>query len=376
MARKRRKNSSPFWQYRGYACQMTSGASYACPGLKLYGYATPTQLERAINRKLVVGGTRKPYPKGRNPKLAPFAGVRSGQYPRWDVDGRMFGDVVTARTFARQRVLNTGEDETIMQQDDNVSPWFMLERWTPSSVRPAYDLTKSNPRGKYQKRGRRSYGRNPETITSRKAGSMLRAAGVKRLPKVGICTSLGDGREICHDSRGYYVVGHTKEQWGKLESDMFERSRRGRNPGIKVGDKVAYSATWLRSTGQVAGDAAHARGVVKKLANLSKGASPLVLAHVKWDRDMPEKVNVRNLAVVGKYGFSAMNPGGFSDIRPGDTVEFLNYAGMGRGGPEYKPKRGRVVMRGDYGWVLNAGGAHGTPAIVDTKNFLRIVKKG
>lgn len=70
------------------------------------------------------------------------------------------------------------------------------------------------------------------------------------------------------------------------------------------------------------------------------------------------------------------NPGGWNDIRPGDTVVFLKYVGGGSRHPEYKQKSGRVVMRNSHGgWVLNAGGAHGTPALVDQKNFVRIAKK-
>ena len=330
--------------YRGYTCTFSRG-KMACPKLKLKGYSTPTMLERAIDRKLVVGGSRKPYPKGRNPRLTPFAGAYSGKYPVYRVEGREFSDIATARAFAQQRVLNTGETATIMKKEDHMSPTFMLEKWTPENTPVAYDLTKKNP---YVVKTRRKGSRSKWT-TAPVFYDVRSARDAKRYK-----------RKLKKSFRGYSV------KVGKYR----------RNPGIKVGDKVAYSAAWLRSTGQMAGEAGHARGVVKKLANLGRGASPLVLAHVKWDRDMPEKVNVNNLAVVGKYGFSAMNPGSVNDIRPGDTVEFLNYAGMGRGGPEYKPKRGRAVMKGDYGWVLNAGGAHGTPAIVDGKNFLRIVKRG
>lgn len=71
---------------------------------------------------------------------------------------------------------------------------------------------------------------------------------------------------------------------------------------IKAGDKVAYSAAWLRSTGQYAGDIAHAKGIVTDLVPLGE----TTLAVVDWGNpDIPEKVNVRNLAVVGGRGYSA-----------------------------------------------------------------------
>ena len=65
---------------------------------------------------------------------------------------------------------------------------------------------------------------------------------------------------------------------------------------IQVGDKVAYSVQWLRSTGQVAGDAGHARGTVEAIDTYSAG---FTLARIKWNCDMPERVHVNNLAVVG-----------------------------------------------------------------------------
>ena len=63
-------------------------------------------------------------------------------------------------------------------------------------------------------------------------------------------------------------------------------------------------------------------------------------------------------------------------IRHGDLVEILIYAGMGRNGPEWRPKRGRAVMRGPAGWVLNMGGRYGTPGIATEKSFVRVVRRG
>lgn len=51
-------------------------------------------------------------------------------------------------------------------------------------------------------------------------------------------------------------------------------------------------------------------------------------------------------------------------IRPGDRVTIVNRFGQLR--------TGRAVMRGPYGWVLNMGGAHGTPAIADRANIVRV----
>ena len=61
-------------------------------------------------------------------------------------------------------------------------------------------------------------------------------------------------------------------------------------------------------------------------------------------------------------------------IGPGDRVEILIPAGRGRFGQEWKPKTGRAVMRGPAGWVLNMGGAYGTPGIASPDNTLSVKK--
>lgn len=61
----------------------------------------------------------------------------------------------------------------------------------------------------------------------------------------------------------------------------------------------------------------------------------------------------------------------YVDIAVGDRVEMLVPAG----GRDYTAVRGRVVMRGDYGWVLNLGGPHGRPGVCSPVNFVRIVRK-
>ena len=64
-----------------------------------------------------------------------------------------------------------------------------------------------------------------------------------------------------------------------------------------------------------------------------------------------------------------------NDIRVGSTVTISVPNGMGRNGPEYKPKSGRAVMKGPAGWVLNMGGRFGTPAVCTPDNFLAIGRK-
>ena len=56
----------------------------------------------------------------------------------------------------------------------------------------------------------------------------------------------------------------------------------------------------------------------------------------------------------------------FEDIQVGDSVTFST--------PHTAEMRGRAVMRGSAGWVVNTGGRHGTPRVVDKSNFIRVRK--
>lgn len=66
---------------------------------------------------------------------------------------------------------------------------------------------------------------------------------------------------------------------------------------IAIGDRVMYSARFLRSIGAYTGDLGLARGVVVAL----KPVGRLVLASVDWhDDDIPRYVHAGNLWPVGK----------------------------------------------------------------------------
>jgi hypothetical protein len=68
-----------------------------------------------------------------------------------------------------------------------------------------------------------------------------------------------------------------------------------RTAPIRIGDCVAYSAAWLRSTGQYSGDMPSARGTVVGL----KMIGPVTLAIVNWGNpEIPEKINTKNLCKV------------------------------------------------------------------------------
>jgi hypothetical protein len=59
-----------------------------------------------------------------------------------------------------------------------------------------------------------------------------------------------------------------------------------------------------------------------------------------------------------------MTQGLLEAIKRGDRVTIINRFGQER--------TGKAVMRGPAGWVLNMGGAHGTPAIATDDNVTRV----
>ena len=56
----------------------------------------------------------------------------------------------------------------------------------------------------------------------------------------------------------------------------------------------------------------------------------------------------------------------YNEIQVGDTVYFST--------PHSAELKGRAVMKGPAGWVLNCGGRHGTPGVVSEKNFIKLRK--
>lgn len=66
---------------------------------------------------------------------------------------------------------------------------------------------------------------------------------------------------------------------------------------VYIGTHVAYSRDFLRSTGQITGDAPFLRGEVVDIVNIN----PLRLALVKWDGfEEPKTINIKNLIPVNR----------------------------------------------------------------------------
>lgn len=65
---------------------------------------------------------------------------------------------------------------------------------------------------------------------------------------------------------------------------------------VQPGQRVAYSVQFLRSIGMSHSDMAQARGTVLDVQSFGE----CQLARIDWQgADMPERVNVQNLALVG-----------------------------------------------------------------------------
>jgi hypothetical protein len=70
---------------------------------------------------------------------------------------------------------------------------------------------------------------------------------------------------------------------------------------LQVGDRVQFSAKFLRSTAQYTGPVPFLKGTIKELQPLGAGKDPTVLATIDWDSDdWSGRVNVKNLKKVGQ----------------------------------------------------------------------------
>ena len=56
----------------------------------------------------------------------------------------------------------------------------------------------------------------------------------------------------------------------------------------------------------------------------------------------------------------------FEDIMVGDSVTMKT--------PQGQELRGKAVMKGPHGWVINTGGRYGTPRVVHENNFVKVRK--
>lgn len=98
--------------------------------------------------------------------------------------------------------------------------------------------------------------------------------------------------------------------------------------------------------------------------------------------DSPERIPQSVKAAVAEYmktmGVQSMNPfGGYRGKKTGDILDAIHVGDkvvvVNRFGQE---RSGRAVMRGPHGWVLNMGGAHGTPHVATNEDIVKVIRKG
>ena len=116
----------------------------------------------------------------------------------------------------------------------------------------------------------------PPSITARAAGQLVRAdPAVRRLPRRGYCVRLSDGRELCHDARGYYLVGTarnplTRKETGQALVAVRELAKMARRvPSATAperADPVAFAAHrgWWYGKADAWADAVRAFGTKKR----------------------------------------------------------------------------------------------------------------
>jgi hypothetical protein len=72
---------------------------------------------------------------------------------------------------------------------------------------------------------------------------------------------------------------------------------------INVGDRVAFSRAWLRSTGHFTGEVPFLRGVVRDVVRIGSGFDVPAIVTVAWDGAHEQRVLACNLVRVDRIPF-------------------------------------------------------------------------
>jgi hypothetical protein len=183
------------------------------------------------------------------------------------------------------------------------------------------------------------------------------------------------------------AVAETLTQYHASDDDRLEFkrrvSRRGfgltslENPSSVYSKAVSLGYPYLRGEGRTA---RNDRTWLSRVTRASDGSGPAL--YVGWD-------SINRKWIIETEGGGEYEPGPrigrggnpfdwreqrehggtgslFDAIRHGDKVTFVDRFGQQR--------TGRAVMRGPGGWVLNMGGAHGTPQVVHEDMVVRVRK--
>lgn len=178
-------------------------------------------------------------------------------------------------------------------------------------------------------------------------------------------------RTVAPGSRSDHLVkiafppGRRRRGSGRLVEILHpvgENPARCKNPSSVYSYAVSLGYPYLRGEGRVAEDG---RTWLSRVQKTDKPDSPAIF--VGWDGGSrkwiieKEKTNPFDWREQRELGGSGSL---FDSIRHGDKVTFVDRFG--------KSRTGKAVMRGPSGWVLNMGGAHGTPQVVHEDMVTRV----
>ena len=157
-------------------------------------------------------------------------------------------------------------------------------------------------------------------------------------------------------------------QKGKSDDEVRETLRSVNNKDVSVKDRSKYIALDSHGSGYF---------LVDKTDGAIYGIKGYGVPHKGYRYGTVDNPDLKQMAMriagsTGRFVEAYEPPPILGMIKAGDRVTYKQYAGRGRNGPEWKEATGRAVMRGPHGWVLNIGGKHGTPAVVDETNIVAI----
>lgn len=303
----------------GVGVKIIANASGVTPKSKTISMSTWNQIkdvsdqefDGTVSLELGVGAFRSKRqssnPSGENP-LPP------NKYPLIEVNGRMFASHRDAYDFAMDRANESGEEVVIMQKDDSMLPWFMLQKVhpQPSGGERYYEGMGGSPSS------------NPPTAYIDFAGGAFvmweNADGDRHL--LGRSESIGDLARQIRDY-GYKRVVLTAEAADRDVDRHGWRLLGQGSPGGSPGNAYGKASEYLKSS-----------------------------LHGVDVRPNPERFDP---------AYRVFGYGRKGRISAGMTVKI---AGTNQSG--------RVVMPSSEPnhWVINMGGRHGTPKVVHEDNLI------
>ncbi|MBZ5532610.1 MAG: hypothetical protein LAO20_14350 [Acidobacteriia bacterium] len=196
---------------------------------------------------------------------------------------------------------------------------------------------------------------NPEKVYSRRALAKHSAKNPLPLALVqGL--AFGAGEKIAHVAGKKNTENRREERAAEILNVRRALTAAGFKAKVGHGRGTAHNWLDIRIAGQPFTGEAHQQ--VLEIAKRASGRTHGAAEHIGVEFDLRRNPGKR----------LRQNPGLVDAIRPGDRVTIVT--------PHGQQRTGRAVMPSSSGgWVLNMGGAHGTPGIASDSNIVRVSKK-